>query len=399
MPISASTIFRTYPPLTLNGNAAQVGNVLRLTPAVATQSGSAFTDNLVPLGGLASFSTYFQFQITNSGGITDEDGAGADGIVFVVQTQNNTAGGAGGGIGYQGITPSVGIEFDTYNNGVPAGDPNGNHVGVDINGSVASTVTAIEPVRFNDGNVWNAWVDYDGNLNNLEVRWSQSVTRPILPQLASNVNLAAVLGQNNAYLGFTAGTGSAFGAIKISCSGNTSTSSLPSLCLNHPVHCLRWGFLGRSSSIVGVGPDSGTRPKTYRRIHSLSAEFCMELGAWLFGWRFARGERFARKWNRSPTVAICGWESNATNSRCHSSTTLHPRFADRANREWKFNDYEKPSGHDSRGTRRRGTNHSRGLYCRVGNSRSTREPARSKRPKARGGYHPHGSRRANTFGR
>jgi Legume lectin domain len=203
--------FSDVTPLTLNGNAAQAGNVLRLTPALFGQSGSAFTDNLVPLGGLASFSTYFQFQITNSGGISDEDGTGADGIVFAIQTQNNTAGGAGGGLGYFGITPSVGIEFDTFNNGVGAGDPNGNHVGININGSVFSTVTQTEPTLFNDGNIWNAWVDYDGTGNNLEVRWSQTNVRPTLPGLASNVNLATVLGQNNAFLGFTAGTGSAFG--------------------------------------------------------------------------------------------------------------------------------------------------------------------------------------------
>src|SRR5262245_21390542 len=88
--------FSSTAGLMLNGNAAQSGNVLRLTPALNNQSGCAFTTALVPLGGLASFSTYFQFQITNSGNNganPDEDGLGADGIVFVVQTQNNNAGG------------------------------------------------------------------------------------------------------------------------------------------------------------------------------------------------------------------------------------------------------------------------------------------------------------------
>jgi hypothetical protein len=208
--------FSSTAGLQLNGNAAQVGNVLRLTPALAGQSGSAFTTALTPLGGLASFSTYFQFQITDSGGITDEDGSGADGIVFVVQTQNNNAGGAGGGIGYQGITPSVGIEFDTYNNGNAggSGDPNGNHVGIDLNGSVNTPLvdTAVEPTRFNDGNIWNAWVDYDGSSHNLEVRWSQTTTRPLLPQLVKNVDIqGTLLGATDAYLGFTAGTGSAWG--------------------------------------------------------------------------------------------------------------------------------------------------------------------------------------------
>src|SRR4030095_1052781 len=109
--------FSSTAGLQLNGAAAQVGNALRLVPSVLNSGGSAFTPSQVPLGGLNSFSTYFQFRITDPQGIVDEDGSGADGLVFVVQTQNNNVGGAGGGIGYAGITPSVGIEFDTYNNG------------------------------------------------------------------------------------------------------------------------------------------------------------------------------------------------------------------------------------------------------------------------------------------
>src|SRR5262249_42888804 len=155
------------------------------------------------------FSTFFKFQIKNSGGIGDGDGVGADGIVFVVQTQNNNVGGVGGGLGYQGIHPSLGIEFDTYDNGTGAGDPNGNHVGVDLNGSLNSVATALEPTRFNNGDVWDVWVDYDGTNHTIQVRWSDdsvSSTRPGASMLSYNVDLTSVLGQNSAFLGFTAGT-------------------------------------------------------------------------------------------------------------------------------------------------------------------------------------------------
>ena len=205
------TDFSSTAGLQLNGSAAQVGNVLRLVPSSPYVGGSAFTTSPTALGGLASFSTYFQFQIGNPGGIGDGDGQGADGLVFTLQTLSNNVGGVGGGLGYQGITNSLGIEFDTYDNGAGAGDPNGNHVGIDLNGSVFSTATAVEPVRFNDGSVWNAWVDYDGNSNNLEVRWSQSAIRPVASQLSTNVDLQSVLGQNTAFLGFTAGTGAGYG--------------------------------------------------------------------------------------------------------------------------------------------------------------------------------------------
>ncbi len=203
--------FSSTTGLQLNSDAAQAGNVLRVTPATFGQSGSAFSTTAITLASNVSFSTYFQFRITDSGGIGDGDGAGADGLVFVVQTVANTAGGAGGGIGYSGIPNSVGIEFDTYDNGLGAGDPNGNHVGIDLNGSVSSVQTALEPTRFNNDSVWNAWVDYDGATNELEVRWSMSSIRPAAAQLSRIEDLSSVLATNDAFVGFTSGTGSGFG--------------------------------------------------------------------------------------------------------------------------------------------------------------------------------------------
>jgi hypothetical protein len=97
------------------------------------------------------------------------DGPGADGLVFVVQTNSSTVGGLGGGIGYGGISPSQGVEFDMWNNdAIDQGD--GNHVGIDVNGDIGSVLLKHEPERFTDGRVWNAWVDYDGDRKLLEVR-------------------------------------------------------------------------------------------------------------------------------------------------------------------------------------------------------------------------------------
>ena len=101
------------------------GRVLRLTNNVG-QAGSAFLTSQFSLASNASFSSYFEFQFT------DQQNTGADGIVFTVQTVANTAGGGGGGIGYQGLSPSVGIEFDNWNNGGGDGN-NGNHAGINFN--------------------------------------------------------------------------------------------------------------------------------------------------------------------------------------------------------------------------------------------------------------------------
>ncbi|MFP5419105.1 MAG: L-type lectin-domain containing protein [Gammaproteobacteria bacterium] len=209
-PIVNYTDFSSVSGLTLNGNAAQAGNALRVTPANFGQSGSAFSTNTVSLASNASFSTFFQFRFTNPGGAHDGQGLGADGLVFVVQTVGNNVGGAGGGIGYFGINNSVGIEFDTWNNG--GGDnSSSNHIGIDVNGSVNSVVLAeVTEADMNNGDIWSAWIDYNGATNLLEARLNRSGVRPAAAMLSLTRNLALDLGTTNAFVGFTSGTGAAF---------------------------------------------------------------------------------------------------------------------------------------------------------------------------------------------
>lgn len=197
--------------LTLNGSTATVstgdGVVLRLTPAEGSRSGSAFSS--LPLNA-STFSTFFKFRITEPGGrIFDcNTEAGADGIVFVIQSISSDIGGGGGGIGYQGIDTSVGVEFDTWCNAAN-NDPGSNHVGIDTDGSVNHTAgspnTAEVTPNFDDGNVWYAWIDYDGS--ELSVFIGQSAARPPAPVLTRSLDIPVLLGQDEAYVGFTSGTG------------------------------------------------------------------------------------------------------------------------------------------------------------------------------------------------
>lgn len=209
--------FSSTAGLTINGNAAKVGNVLRLTPASFNQGGSAFSTSQTTLGVGNSFSTYFQFQITGSGGTFDDAVdhlLGADGLVFVVQPNSNSVGGIGVGIGYAGIPNSLGVEFDTfYNNPGQFGgnDPDGNHVGVDLAGSLSSTTLKPEPTLFNNGQIWNVWIDYNGTTQSLEGRWSLGNSRPIAAQISANVDLVSVIGGTSAFVGFTSGTGASYG--------------------------------------------------------------------------------------------------------------------------------------------------------------------------------------------
>ena len=112
MPAAAVTInfadFTSTAGLSINGSAAAAvdgsnRNVLRVTPAIGGQSGSVFSTSPITLGAAYSFSTRYTFNFNNQGN------GGADGLVFVVQTNSNSVGGAGGGIGYAGILNSVGI--------------------------------------------------------------------------------------------------------------------------------------------------------------------------------------------------------------------------------------------------------------------------------------------------
>jgi hypothetical protein len=208
---SATTVtfndFSSTAGLTLNGNTATAvtgdGTVLRLVPATTSQSGSAFSSVTI---NAATFSTAFKFRITNPGGINDGTDTGADGLVFVVQNVANNIGGGGGGMGYEGIGSSVGAEYDTWHNGW---DPDSNHLGVDKNGSVTSLATQAIAPRFDDGDIWYGWVDYDGT--NLEVRANKTGVYSASPDLTFAIDIPAILGSTTAYVGFTAGTGGAFG--------------------------------------------------------------------------------------------------------------------------------------------------------------------------------------------
>lgn len=217
----AYTDFADVSGLQLNDRAATIGNavtddagrkVLRLTDDYS-QKGSAFLKTAVSLADNVSFSTYFQFRMTQGDGFYESGEfpvKGADGIVFVMNTANNTTGTAGEGMGYRGFWFGAGVEFDTFNNGAPV-DADGNHVGIDLDGSVQSVVAKkITEGLFNNGQVWSAWVDYDGVADVLAVRVAQgaSALRPTDAAISTTVDLDAKALGDDVYFGFTSATGS-----------------------------------------------------------------------------------------------------------------------------------------------------------------------------------------------
>ena len=204
---------------TLNGSAASQSNpvfaegqyVLRLTNTAGNEAGGAFLNAPVSMSAGDTFSAYFTFNLNTGGGISDPDGTttvGADGIVFVLASSTTGLGGSGGQIGYAGVSSSVGVVFDTYDNS-NTGDINGNHVGFVQSGSINPELDQVAiATPMNNGATWYAWVDYNGTT--LSLYLSQTSTRPSTATDSEPINIAQTIGTNRVYVGFTAGTGQAW---------------------------------------------------------------------------------------------------------------------------------------------------------------------------------------------
>jgi hypothetical protein len=205
--------FSSTAGLTVVGSAGTVntadGTVMRLTPDQGSRSGAFYSTNSLQLGSNATFSTSFQFRMTHAGGTP------ADGLAFVLAASPTGLGSSGQGMGYQGVNNSFAIEFDTYDNGFYDSYSN-NHVAVSANGSFI-TSTPVFPYGQNycfgnaagcmaNGDLWTVTVGYDGA--NLSVSLLDPASGTTFAALQNyQVDIASILGTNQAYAGFTAATG------------------------------------------------------------------------------------------------------------------------------------------------------------------------------------------------
>jgi hypothetical protein len=190
--------------LTLNGDAAQAGTALRLVPNVDTQSGTAFLSSAVAFDATTAFSTAFKFHVATSVGDP------TDGFSFLLQNSlagASALGGGGQGLGYVGVAPSVAVVFRGR-------DPN--LIGV-ITGGLDPADLAFQPPGFysgSQGEFYNqdefAWIDYDPNSLLLSVFLSTTALKPGSAIMFTTVNVSGILG-SQAYVGFSAGNGGAYG--------------------------------------------------------------------------------------------------------------------------------------------------------------------------------------------
>jgi hypothetical protein len=191
--------------LALNGTAGVVGDVLRLAGVSPHDGvGTAFFEEAVPIEPGVSVFVHFGFHIHGGNGES-----GADGMTFILQNTPNGAealGGGGGGMGYNGLTPSVAVELDTFDN---PSDPDGNHIALLADGVMNPALATVSPsFTLNDGTLRYLWVDFDGGTDRVEVYVADAPTKPETPILTHDgIDLFDRLG-GQLYLGWSAATGS-----------------------------------------------------------------------------------------------------------------------------------------------------------------------------------------------
>ncbi|KAG6495371.1 probable L-type lectin-domain containing receptor kinase S.5 [Zingiber officinale] len=107
----------------------------------------------------------------------------------------------------------VAIELDTVMNS-NVGDPNDNHVGLDINGVVSNTTTNLTSLGIQIAAVnatkYTVWIDYDGGARDIRVYIAVvNESKPAVPALHAPLDLSEYLKQQS-YFGFAASTGDTY---------------------------------------------------------------------------------------------------------------------------------------------------------------------------------------------
>ena len=180
----------------------------QLTEDLPQQGGVVWS--ATPIRIARSFTVNFDLYFGTRDGIVGQSkNPGADGIAFVLQNQGpETLGLKGGGLGFSGIAPSIGVEFDTYQNGGLSGDPPGDHIALVRDGKL-NTGRLTDPLELG----YNL---EDGKFHPVKFEWIDSIQTirvtvdGTLVLTKSSVDMASWLGSSGfAYLGFTSSTGNA----------------------------------------------------------------------------------------------------------------------------------------------------------------------------------------------
>lgn len=200
--------------LSLVTPAAKVEETLALTPKTASLASAVWTSSAFDLSGGAQ--TDFQFQTT-------PNGSGGFALVFQSDPAGAAAvGGSGNALGAGGIKKSVVVAFssiamagtgtaaqtDLGTNSIAVySSLSGDAVALDKAHRSTATITNI-PYTLNDGKAHTVVVQYDAAAKMLKIFTGNGDTKAA-GNAAVGIDLAAILGGTKAYVGITAGTGTA----------------------------------------------------------------------------------------------------------------------------------------------------------------------------------------------
>ena len=208
-------------PYHVNGNAFQeTCNCYTLTPDQLWQSGSMWNINKI------SLNEPFDYKFNIYLGCADGDGA--DGIAFVLQPISTSIGAQGGGLGYDGVSPSIGVLVDTWQN-YEDNDPVYDHIAIHKNGLIdhSPTTDVAQPVPAlqSGGNI------EDCQWHTLRISWDPSAKQiktqiDGIDRVQATIDMVADIFSGNpmVFWGFTAATGGSKNLQKICTSLNAGFS-------------------------------------------------------------------------------------------------------------------------------------------------------------------------------
>ena len=198
----------------VNGNASSMGitgpngnvncNCFQLTPSQQGQVGSVWNENKINLN--ESIRIEFDIYLGNNDG-------GADGVVFGLQKLSTSIGVSGGGMGMQGVSPSLGVYIDTYQNIVAPdnhNDPASDHISInrngDLNHSTANNLSGPVGLANIEDNQWRRFIfDWESSTTTLKIYLVNTVS-PVLTYTGDIVT-SIFGGDSLVFWGFTGSTG------------------------------------------------------------------------------------------------------------------------------------------------------------------------------------------------
>lgn len=202
---------------TMNGDTYQNGEAcFIITENKASKSGSVWSNFKIDL--VDDFTVEFDLYMGANIG-------GADGVVFAMQGSCTSAGGSGSSLGYGGINNSLGIEFDTYENGDKS-DPVSDHVAIVSNGDPDHGSSTNLAGPYDTGNLEdNAWhsvvIDWFSGTNTLRITFDGT---PIL-SYTGDVITDQFAGDSQVFWGLTGGTGALYNEQKVCISSYPQNST------------------------------------------------------------------------------------------------------------------------------------------------------------------------------